>query len=125
MKILLPLSLLVLVLSLGLSFSPAHAATVGECQALIDDASDDLAVVEIGGNHPERTLAGLQSKLDGAATKLDEGNFQDAVDKLVDFRTEVEKLVGAARPKISQADAGLLIADANAAIACIEILQEG
>jgi hypothetical protein len=46
--------------------------------------------------------------------------FQDAVDKFVDFRTEVEKLVGAAKPEMRQAGADLLIAYANAAIACIE-----
>jgi FIMAH domain-containing protein len=119
------LLMLVALLTAGFFATPAHAQTVEECQALIDQTSSDLATITIGGNNPEQTLTGLQSKLDVASTKLEEGKYQDAIDKLVDFRTTVERLATAPKPKISQADADLLIADANAAIACIEELQAG
>jgi hypothetical protein len=122
MKKLLILSL-VLALALGFLYTSAQAQTMEECQALIDQAASDLAQVTIGGNNTEQTRASLQSKLEAASTKLDEGKFQDAIDKLVDFRTAVERLANAPKPKISQAAGELLISDANAAIACIQGLQ--
>lgn len=118
------LMLVAIVLVSGLSVSAARAEDVSVCQGLIAQTADDLAGVDIGGGNPDRTRASLQSKLDGASTKLDEGKLQDAVDKLVDFRTSVESLVFAAKPKISQGDADLLISDVNAAIACIQGLIE-
>jgi hypothetical protein len=39
--------------------------------------------------------------LDSASANLAEGKFQDAIDKLVGFRTSVEELVDAPKPKIS------------------------
>jgi hypothetical protein len=70
--------------------------------------------------------ASLAAKLTDASTKLTEGKYLDAIDKLVDFRTSVEKLAAAPKPKISQADAQLLIADANNTIACIQgLIAEG
>ena len=122
MKKLTTLVLMIIVLAAGFFYSPARAETISDCQALIDQTSSDLAGVTIGGNNPEQTRASLQSKLTGASTKLDEGKYQDAIDKLVDFRTSVEKLAAAPKPKISPEDAALLITDVNNAIACIQSL---
>jgi hypothetical protein len=122
MKKLTTLALVIIILAAGLFYSSARAETISDCQALIDQTSSDLAGVTIGGNNPEQTRASLQSKLTGASTKLDEGKYQDAIDKLVDFRTSVEKLAAAPKPKISPEDAALLITDANNAIACIQSL---
>lgn len=116
------LILLTLVAMLALAAFPsvAQAQTLEECQSLIAQTSSDLAGVTIGGNNPDQTRASLQSKLVGASTKLTEGKNEDAIAKLVDFQTSVQKLATAPKPKISQADAQLLTNDANNAIACIQ-----
>jgi hypothetical protein len=116
------LILLTLVAMLALAAFPsiAQAQTLEECQSLIAQTSSDLAGVTIGGNNPDQTRASLQSKLVGASTKLTEGKNEDAIAKLVDFQTSVQKLSDAPKPKISQADAQLLTDDANNAIACIQ-----
>ncbi len=119
------LALVIIMLAAGLFYSSARAETISDCQVLIDQTSSDLAGVTLGGNNPEQTRASLQSKLTGASTKLDEGKYQDAIDKLVDFRRSVEKLAAAPKPKISPEDAALLITDANNAIACIQSLIVG
>ena len=111
---------LVAILALAAFPSTAQAQTIEECQSLIVQTSSALAGVTIGGNNPDQARAGLQSKLVGASTKLAEGKNDDAVAKLVDFQTSVERLATAPKPKISQADAQLLITDANNAIACIQ-----
>ena len=126
MKKLLIFALVLTLLSAGLPVLVAQAQTVTDCQVLIDQTAADLAGVTIGGNNAEQTRAGLNAKLTDASTKLAEGKYQDAIAKLLDFETTVEKLATAAKPKISQADAQLLIADADAAIACIQgLIAEG
>jgi hypothetical protein len=113
---------LIAILAFGSFPSIAQAQTIDECQALIDQTSNDLAGIAIGGNNPDQARASLQSKLVGASTKLAEGKNEEAMTKLVDFQTSVEKLATAPKPKISQADAQLLMTDANNAIACIQSL---
>lgn len=125
MKKLATLAFVIVILASSFFYSTARAETVSDCQSLINKTADDLSGITIGGNHPDRTRASLESKLTSASTKLDEEKFQDAIDKLVDFRTSVENLATAPKPKISQEDAALLIADANNAIACIEGLIAG
>lgn len=121
MKKLLIFALLMAVLASGLVSTSAQAQTVSECQALIDQTRADLAGTQsISGKDPVQTKAGLDAKLVAASAKLAEGKFEDAILKLVDFRTSVETLAAAPKPKISQQDAQLLIADANNAIACIQ-----
>ncbi|HWQ83693.1 MAG TPA: hypothetical protein VN363_03955 [Anaerolineales bacterium] len=122
MKKLTTIALAIVVLAAGFFYSSARAETISDCQALIDKTSSDLAGVTIGGNNPAQTRASLLSKLAGASTKLDEGKYQDAIGKLVDFRTSVEEMLSAPKPKISPEDAALLITDANNAIACIQSL---
>lgn len=125
MKKLATLTFAVVILASSFFYSTARAETVSDCQNLINQTASDLAGITIGGNNPDRTRASLESKLTGATTKLDEGKFQDAIDKLVDFRTSVENLATATKPKISQEDAALLISDADYVIACIEGLIAG
>lgn len=127
MKKLLIIALLVAVLASGFVSTAVQAQTVSECQALIDQTRADLAGVQsIGGKDPIQTKANLDAKLVDASTKLAEGKYEAAIAKLVDFRTSVENLAAAPKPKISQVDAQLLIADANNAIACIQgLIVEG
>ena len=127
MKKLLIFALLIAVLASGFVSTSAQAQTVSECQALIDQTRADLAGVQsIGGKDSVQTKTSLDAKLVTASTKLAEGKFEDAIAKLVDFRTSVENLAVAPKPKISQQDAQLLIADANNAIACIQgLIVEG
>jgi hypothetical protein len=57
---------------------------------------------------------------------LAEAKYPDAIDKLLDFRTSLYKLATAAKPKISQVDAEVLITDSNNAITCIQgLIAEG
>ena len=126
MKKLLFCTLVITLLVSGFSYSIVQAQTVSDCQALIDQTAADLAGVTIGGNNSEQTRASLSSKLVDASIKLNAGKYLDAIDKLIDFQTSVEKLATAPKPKISQADAQLLITDANNAIACIQgLIVEG
>ena len=127
MKKLLIFALLIAVLASGFVSTSAQAQTVSECQALIDQTRADLAGVQsIGGKDAVQTKANLDAKLVDASAKLAEGKFEAALAKLIDFRTSIENLAAAPKPKISQQDAQLLIADANNAIACIQgLIVEG
>lgn len=106
---------LALALPLLLATAPAQAqVTPDECQARIQLVLEDLDAVTIGGNHPEQTYLSLQSKLQDAIIKLDEGKFADAYQKLIDFETAVTSLSpsplgGALKPKLSAEDADLLL----------------
>ena len=127
MKKLLILALLIAMLASGFVSTSVHAQTVSECQALIDQTRADLAGVQsIGGKDSVQTKANLDAKLVDASTKLADGKFEDAIAKLVDFRTSIENLAAAPKPKIGQEDAQLLITNANNAIACIQgLIVEG
>lgn len=102
--------------------APARAqSTVDECKAriaLIQSDLDEMAS-RIGGNNPEQTYASLSSKLQGASVKLDQGKYADAVRKLEDFQDAVVAMRDAAKPKLSAADAALLLDGADGAITCI------
>jgi len=116
--------------------APARAqSTVDECKARIDLIQADLYAIfnagGIGGNTPTQTYSSLASKLQTAKTKLDQRKFADALQKLQDFKTAVIALRDAAKPKLSAADAGLLLdgddsspinEGVNGAIACVALL---
>ena len=102
--------------------APARAqSTVDECKSRIDLIQTDLDVIfangGIGGNNAQRTYDSLTSKLQGAEAKLDQNKFADALRKLEEFRTAIIGLRDAAKPKLSVADANLLLdgntSDAN------------
>ena len=116
------LVLVITVLSLATAALTAHAADVETCEAAIQQTLNDLANATINGGNPERTRESLESALTGALTKLDEGKYEDALQKLVDFRTKIEQLQNAAKPKISTEDATLLLNDVDAAISCVQEL---
>ena len=110
----------VLAVTMLLGASPASATTINECKNLIDVVQTTLDGVEIGGGNPARTRASLESKLDGAKIKLDQAKVGDALQKLTDFRSKVEELRDAAKPKIDAMDAQDLINDVNDAITCVQ-----
>jgi hypothetical protein len=104
--------------------APARAqSTVDACQAQLAAVLANLDAIDaaggIGGNNSDRTDASLSSKLTGAGIKLDEGKYADALAKLEDFQDAVIAMRDAAKPKLSDPDATLLLDGAAAAIACI------
>ena len=119
---LLPVVTVLLLAGAGL-LSAANAATTDDCQAKIDALRAQTATVELFGHNAEMDRAGLLGKLDEASAKLAEGKLDDAIQKLTDFRTRVEELAAAPKPKIGADDAAALIAGADDAIACIQSLQ--
>ena len=127
MNKLLIIALLVAVLASGFVSTSVQAQTVTECQALIDQTRADLVATQsIGGKDPVQTASNLDAKLVDASVKLAEGKYEAAIAKLVDFSTSVQSLAAAPKPKISQEDAQVLIADADNAIACIQgLIVEG
>jgi hypothetical protein len=132
-RIMLAIFVAVVVLAVA---APARAqSTVDECKHRIDLIQADLDAIftagGIGGNNPQQTYSSLTSKLQGAKTKLDRGKFAEALQKLQDFKTAVETLRDAAKPKLSAADAGLLLdgddssaidEGVNGAIVCVALL---
>lgn len=102
----------------------ANATTTEDCQAKIDALKVQTASAELFGQNAEMNRTGLLGKLDEATTKLAEGKLADAIQKLTDFRTTVEELNAAAKPKVNPDDAVALIAGADDAIACINSLLE-
>lgn len=116
--------------------TPARAqSTVDECKSRIDliqaDLNDILESGGIGGNSAERTYESLTSKLQGAKDKLDQNKFADALRKLEEFRTAIIGMRDAAKPKLSAADANLLLdgnnsfpndEGVNGAIICVALL---
>ncbi|MFL5758359.1 MAG: hypothetical protein ACJ789_01395 [Thermomicrobiales bacterium] len=74
------------------------------------------------GQNAAKDEAGLLGKLnfDPAATKLDQGKFQDALTAPTQFRDKVSALD--ARDNIASADARVLIAGATNCVVCVESL---
>ena len=116
---------ILLTLLLLLSTIPVGATTVSECQDLISALETSLDGTEIGGKNVDRTRAGLEGKLGGASIKLDQAKFDDAIQKLEDFKNKVLGLAGSKKPKMAQEDADALASDADDAIACVEALIAG
>ena len=77
--------------------------------------------VDSFANEKDRT--GLVGKLDSASAKLSpsQGKTQHALANLVSVRDKVGALV--AQGKLGRADADVLLAEVNEAIACVEGLQ--
>ena len=126
-KIIVSFRTILLVIAIGvilvfLVAPPAMATTVSECQAAIAVVKGDLAGVEIRGGNPERTLGSLESKLDGADLKLDQGKFADALAKVTDFRDKVSTLQSQGKISDGTSSVADLLADADSAILCIEKL---
>jgi len=116
------------------AFAQVEAAV--ECKNRIDLVILDLDAIYlrggIGGGNSLRTYNSLKSKLMGAQDKIDQRKAGDALQKLKDFKTAVEALRDAARPKMNANDATLLLdgdgdtaidEGVNMAIACVALLE--
>lgn len=110
-------------------------SSVDECKARINLIQADLDAIyaagSIGGNNPQQTYLSITSKLQGAKAKLDQRKFADALQKLQEVKAAVIALRDAAKPKLSAADAALLLdgddsspidEGLNGAIACAALL---
>jgi hypothetical protein len=106
----------------GVGVTAAGAATTDDCQAKIAALVTQTESATFYGGQAENNRANLLIKLNEASEKLAEGKLDDAIQKLTDFRTNVELLASATKPKIDPEDATTLIAGANDAIACIQSL---
>jgi hypothetical protein len=106
----------------GVGVTSAGAATADDCQAKINALVTQTESAQFFGGQADANRANLLIKLNEASEKLAEGKLDDAIQKLTDFRTNVELLASATKPKIDPEDAATLIAGANDAIACIQSL---
>ena len=100
---------------------PGDAECGAELEALYDatDAAESLSV---------RDERGLLNKVARAAQKINQGKFQDAVDKLADYDqklSELEATIGTGKEKISQTDANVLRPLLTDAQACVANLLSG
>jgi hypothetical protein len=98
----------------------AEAATVSECKDKIDGVS-------IAGtyNADTATIAGLNSKLEGASLALVQKDFKKALGELETFRAKVTQLRKGPEPKISEKDAAPLLEDVGRAMDCVQALIDG
>lgn len=101
------------------------ATTVSECTDAINIVKGDLAGVEIGGGHPEKTFQSLDSKLDGALLKLQQGKFEQALLKLNDFHSKILDLQAQGKIADGTTTVATLLEDAETAIKCLENLIAG
>jgi hypothetical protein len=127
--------ILLVVFVMALATPSRAQSTVDECKGRIDLIQADLEIIfasgGIGGNNAQRTYESLTSKLQGAKAKLDQNKFADALRKLEEFRTAITGMRDAAKPKLSAADANLLLdgnnsfpndEGVNGAIICVALL---
>ncbi|HEX8163109.1 MAG TPA: hypothetical protein VF538_14665 [Pyrinomonadaceae bacterium] len=122
---------LVCAVALTLSANVVSAETVSECQQLLANLKSETQTVIITGKAAERDRAGLVGKVDNASFALDRGKFCDAIQKLNDFKAKVNQLIAAGQINQNPTDANgatlatgtQLLADADAAIHCINQLQ--
>jgi hypothetical protein len=98
----------------------AEAVTVSECKDKIDGVS-----ITGSFNADTATIAGLSSKLEGAALALVQEDFAKALGELEAFHTKVTQLREGPEPKIAEKDAAPLVEDVGRAIACVQALIDG
>lgn len=109
----------------------SRATTVSECQTLLANLKAETQTVTITGKSADKDRAGLIGKIDNASFSLDQAKFCDAIQKLNDFKVKVNQLIAAGRINQNPTDAAgnplvtgtQLLADADAAINCINNLQ--
>jgi hypothetical protein len=103
----------------GLAVSTAGAATTTEeCQSQLATLQSDTVAAQSSFTS-EQSFTSAVAKLDAASTKLAEGKNADAVQKLVDFQTQLNALATAPKPKLDPDTAQALIAEAQGVIDCI------
>ena len=102
-------------------FEIVGTATVAiDCQAQIDALIALTKSAPITSKDPEKDRAGLVKILSDAGALLGLGKNADAVKKLTDYIVKVEQLKAAG--KLDAASADQLIAGANDAILCINMI---
>jgi hypothetical protein len=117
------LTVLALALSVAMTGPAASAGQSSECLGLIAALRTETEGVVIVGKNAAKNRTGLLGKLDGAARDLDRGKLCGAIGKLLDFNQKVSQLnaSGSINADPTVGTTGLdLIADANAAIVCIQ-----
>jgi hypothetical protein len=67
----------------------------------------------------DKNKGALLLKVDSTAVKVSQGKFCDALQKLNDYKSSIDALHSAAKPKISDTDYALLSGDVGNAIACV------
>jgi hypothetical protein len=102
----------------GVAVETASAQTTEDCQALLTQLRADTVAAETSFTNGESFTSAV-AKLDAASAKLAEGKNADAVQKLVDFQTQLTALSTAAKPKLDPATAQALITEAQGVIDCI------
>jgi hypothetical protein len=108
-------------LLMWVSASPAQAETVTDCQAEITDLKSLTVSATFLGKNVAKTEEGLLLKLDAPSAKLDEGKYQDAIDKLTDFQNTVIALdAGGKIDPDNDINASDLEAGADEAISCVQ-----
>ena len=113
--------LLMLILSSLLmvwSASKADAQTERLCQSDLDALKSAISLATFTGKNAPTDKANLLAKVTAAESKLDEGKTQDAVAKIEDIKSAVNKL--AAGNKLGAADAKAINEAADTAIACLQ-----
>ena len=98
--------------------SAASATTTAECQGQLAQLRADTAAAETAFLHA-RDFGSAIGKLDAAASKLAEGKSPDAIQKLADFQSLLNRLATAEKPKLDPAVAASLVAEAQAVAGCI------
>lgn len=97
----------------------ADALDLAPCFGIISELRADTGLVRLG----DKDRTGLVTKLDNAAAKLQLGKTADAVQKLGDYTTQIQKLVAGGKigPSADGAvTAQTLLDGAAMAVACIQ-----
>lgn len=108
------------VLLMLMATAPAQAQTLTDCQAEITELKSLTVNATFLGKNAAKAEESLLLKLDNASTKLDEGKYQDAIDKLTDFKDTVSALdAGDKIDPDNDTNASDLIVGSDEAIACV------
>ena len=105
----------------------AHATTVSEVQAMINQLKEKVQVISISGKQAEtKDRPGLLGQLNGVALTLDQGKFCNSVTKVRDFQKKVNDMISAGKlnqdPTLGPTGQELL-SDGDAIIAALNELQ--
>jgi hypothetical protein len=105
----------------GVAVETASAQTTEDCQAQLTQLRADTVAAETSFTSGASFTSAV-AKLDAASAKLAEGKNADAVQKLVDFQTQLTTLSTAAKPKLDPATAQALITEAQGVIDCVNAI---
>jgi hypothetical protein len=105
-----------MLLAVGSAVAGAAAQVTTTCDGLVTTLRTDTVNAT---SLSDKDKGALLFKVDSAAVKLSEGKFCDALQKLNDYKSNLDALHFAAKPKISDADYALLSGDVGNAIGCV------